>query len=271
MTDDVRLHDEGDEQEQLELYVLNLLDDDEMAATERLIAADPVARDRVRQLRAAASLLAHDLEPMAPAPSVKNRLMAAARADLALGSSVSPAPFLNDTSGLVSRPESSSEPILLADARNSREMSSGSRWTPWAIAAILTIALAGSLLWNANLRGELDERIAATAHEVETSGNAASANGEVVVLDDDGVALLTLSGLPTLELGQVYQVWLIADGDPQPNVTFSPSNQGFANVAITGPVVDYRILAVTVEPDGGSATPTTEPTIISELTESSEG
>lgn len=266
VTDFEQLPDDTDDNERLELYVLNLLDDDEMAAVERRIAADPTARERVRELRSSTALLAFDLEPMAPAPSVKERLLSAARADIASESSASPAPFPTPTDAKVGQP-AAAPPISITQARAARS----ANWMPWSLAAALAIALIGSLLWNANLRGELDERTEAVAHAVQTSGDQASADGEVVVLDGDGVALLTLSGLPALKPGQVYQVWLIADGAPQPNVTFSPSNQGFANVAVAGPVVEYRTLAVTVEPVGGSTAPTTEPTIISDLTEPADG
>jgi anti-sigma-K factor RskA len=249
---------------QLELYVLNLLDDDETAAIEQRIADEPAVRERVRELRGAASLLALDLEPIEPSPALKDRILAAARADL---DSSSPEP---GTPASMPAAEPAPPPVSIADVRRSRGMV---QWIPWSVAAVLAIALIGSLLWNASLRSDLDERSTAIAHAVQTSGTASGASGEVVVLDSDGVALLTLSDLPALEPGKVYQVWLIADADsaPQPNVTFMPTNQGFANVAVAGSVGDYGILAVTIEPNGGSTAPTSDPLITSELDEPAGG
>jgi anti-sigma-K factor RskA len=252
VNDHTQLHDEQDEQ--LELYVLNLLEDDEAAALERRIAADPLLRERVRELRGAAALLAVDLEPIEPSPALRSRILDAARADLDPPAAVVTA-----------------APVDLGQAREARAQRNGARWLPWSMAAALAVALVASLLWNMRLRDDLDERTAAVTHDVQGSGPAAATAGEVVVLDGDGVALLTLSGLPPLEPGQVYQVWLIDDGAPQPNVIFQPSNQGFASVAVSGPVMDYRLLAITVEPDGGSPAPTTDPIISGELGEPTDG
>ncbi|HYI15732.1 MAG TPA: hypothetical protein VEX37_10090, partial [Thermomicrobiales bacterium] len=120
--------------EQIELYVLGLLDEGETAAIERLLREDPAARQRARELRDVVSVLAFDAEPVAPSPDLKARIMDAARADLT-PEPVAPAP-----------------PISLAERRER----GAARWAPWLVAAVLAIALAGSLAWNAQLRSDLD-------------------------------------------------------------------------------------------------------------------
>src|SRR4051812_5502791 len=92
-----RLHDPllGDAQppddEQLELFALNLLDDDERAVVEQRLAIDPATRDRLRQMQGVLAMLAFDVEPMQASPGLKQRILDAARADLAAESD-DPAP-----------------------------------------------------------------------------------------------------------------------------------------------------------------------------------
>lgn len=231
----------------LEEYALRLLDPRAEEAVERQLADDPAARARVRELRAAATALALDLEPIEPSPELKQRLLSAARADL---------------DGRQPTGVGEAAPVIeLASRRSVAPM----RWLPWSLAAMLAVALAASLLWNASLRDELDQRMAAKMLPIAATGPATGTTGEVVMLGDDGTALLSLEGLPELDPGMVYQVWLIADGPPQPNVTFVPSTGGNASVAVSGDVERFALLAITVEPAGGSATPTSDPIISSDL------
>jgi anti-sigma-K factor RskA len=231
--------------EQIELYVLGLLDDGEAAAVEQLLRDDPTARQQARELRGALSTLALHIEPLTPPPGLKARILDAARAER------SPQAV-----------ESSSGPILLAERRERRL----SRLAPWAAAAVLALALAASLVWNVQLRSDLDERPEIATYAVAGSGAAEDVSGELVVSDVTG-AVLRLDGLIPLEPDRAYQIWLIGDGDPIPNVTFVPDANGAANVAVSGEIDGYAVLAVTIEPLGGSLAPTTEPIITSDLTE----
>ena len=234
--------------EQLELYALDLLDDAERAEVEQRLAGDAAARDRVRQLRGVASMLALEIEPMQASPGLKTRILDAARADLEHDADET-APGL-------------AAPIQLAVERERRRPSRS--WAGWAAAAALALALVGSLLWNAQLRGDLNDRPDLPTYGVTTSGAAVGATGSLIVVDKQSAALLTLSNLPDLDRGKVYQVWLIA-GTPEPNTTFTPDRTGHAQVAVQGDIAAYQTLAVTVEPTGGSLAPTTEPIILSTL------
>jgi anti-sigma-K factor RskA len=230
--------------EQLELYVLGLLDDQETAAVERLLRDDPAARQRARELREVISVLAFDAEAIEPSPGLKARIMDAARADQT-PDPVVPAP-----------------PVALAERRG-RDLA---RWTPWLVAAVLAIALAGSLIWNAQLRSDLDDQPETATYAVAGSGPAEGVSGTLIVVDNDD-AILNLAGLDTLPSDRTYQVWLIADSDPVPNVTFVPNAAGVATVNVPGEIEDYSLLAITVEPLAGSLAPTTDPIITSDLTQ----
>jgi anti-sigma-K factor RskA len=73
---------------------------------------------------------------------------------------------------------------------------------------------------------------------------------------DTGV-LLT-NGLKTPAHGQVYQIWLLRDGQPVPNALFTTdrNGRGASVVRASGPVLSFDTVAVTPEPAGGSPGPT---------------
>jgi anti-sigma-K factor RskA len=227
--------------EQLELYILGLLDEREMEAVERLLRDDRAVRERARELREALSALAFDVEPLDPPAGLKARVMEAARADLA------PAP------------------ISLAE----RRQGTLTRWTPWLVAAALALALAGSLIWNAQLRSDLDNQPETATYAVAGSGAAEGVAGTLIVIGDEDDAILNLAGLAALPSDRAYQVWLIADDAPVPNVTFTPNAAGTATISVPGRIDDYSTLAITIEPAAGSLAPTTAPIIFSDLTQSS--
>ena len=236
--------------ELLELYALDMLDDDAAAEVERWLAGAPAARARLRELRAMTAMLALNLEPLEASPALRTRILDAARADLERERTNSAPP---------------SRPTSLSAERARRRTPA---WLGWAAAAALALALVGSLVWNARLRDDLNSRSAPTVYAVTSTGPAVGANGEVVVVADEGqtrVALLTLTGLPALSSGQAYQVWLIADAAPEPNVTFTPDAAGRAQLAVRGNIDASRLLAITVEPAGGSPAPTSEPLLTSNL------
>jgi anti-sigma-K factor RskA len=74
-----------------------------------------------------------------------------------------------------------------------------------------------------------------------------------------GHVLMLANNLDPLPEGKVYQLWLIpAKGDPMPAGTFWPDNGGSRMMMHTMETegIDAKAFAVTVEPAGGSATPT---------------
>ncbi|MBP1464534.1 anti-sigma factor [Candidatus Chloroploca sp. M-50] len=87
----------------------------------------------------------------------------------------------------------------------------------------------------------------------------ASARGEMYMYPGEPNAVVLFSGLPTLETGEVYQFWL-ADGSSEVAAgTFQVDHTGIARLVVQAPreVNAFQRVMVTIEPDGGSATPGT--------------
>ncbi|WP_223148447.1 anti-sigma factor, partial [Actinotalea sp. JY-7885] len=135
-----------------------------------------------------------------------------------------------------------------------------------AAAAVVALAVPSSIAWQQHERAvvaeqrsaELTELLAAPGTEV-LRGDVEGGGTAVAVLAADAAVLVT-EGLPTLDGGRTYQLWAMRDGVPVPAGLFEPAS-GSAQVT----AADYRPgdgLAVSVEPAGGSAQPTTTPVVV---------
>lgn len=72
--------------------------------------------------------------------------------------------------------------------------------------------------------------------------------------------------LPALANGKVYQAWIIhPKQSPIPEPTFTVASGGEGSVSMDATPAPGDIVAVTVEPSGGSQAPTTKPILIATL------
>ena len=164
---------------------------------------------------------------------------------------------------------------------------------PWAFAAAAAVIAAGSILWALAMMGQIgdledernfqDQQIAQLSSEREQYLAQTPANVYPLVATTDGstgatamlymdpdpggwggiVAVREMSPPPT---GQVYQLWMIENGQAIPGPTFLPDEGGQATVQVPGQAAASQAMAITMEPDGGSDTPTTTPIMQGDLT-----
>lgn len=95
-------------------------------------------------------------------------------------------------------------------------------------------------------------------------GTTQPPKGNVFVNPRSGV-LLIAANLPQLPGGKIYEMWVIPKGGaPKPAGLFRSDAQGAAVHLLPGPVDvgGTGAVAVTVEPEAGSAAPTTTPVIV---------
>lgn len=140
---------------------------------------------------------------------------------------------------------------------------------PWAVAAALLLAVSlGMLIWNLRLQEEAarpESGVVAssgrgglgrtTSREAALFGGAVvalvpgdvapEAGGELLIDRKDDLLVLDVHDLPPLAPGQVYQVWLIGEGDPVP---FGVFGQETDRHAIAADPEAYQTLAITNEP-----------------------
>jgi anti-sigma-K factor RskA len=97
---------------------------------------------------------------------------------------------------------------------------------------------------------------------------AAPPRGNFFVNAHSGV-LMIASNLPKLEAGKTYEMWLIPKGkNPVPAGLFRTDDHGGAIHLQAGPIdlKTVAAVAVTLEPESGSAQPTTKPFIVAPVT-----
>src|SRR4029077_7935207 len=124
-----------------------------------------------------------------------------------------------------------------------------------AAAAVIIALVAGAVA------GELAGRQPAPPRQgarCTWSGHQSLAGAKATVIDlkTDGLALVDFSGLPALEQGRVYEVWLITSGGrADPAGVFVPDTNGSKVVLVSRALQGYAQMAITDEagPDGTQA------------------
>ena len=111
-----------------------------------------------------------------------------------------------------------------------------------------------------------DPAIAAvlSAPDARTTSAATSAGGTATVVASarEGKLVFTSSGLPVLSAQQVYELWLIGQGGARPAGLVPPaSGESTAPVLASGLEAGDKV-GVTVEPAGGTTSPTTAPIVV---------
>ena len=84
--------------------------------------------------------------------------------------------------------------------------------------------------------------------------------GKAIYMRSNGALVFMASNLAPLAPQQTYELWLVPmqGNQPMPAGTFKPDSKGNAMVMMPpmSPGVEARTFAVTIEPEGGSLTPT---------------
>lgn len=142
------------------------------------------------------------------------------------------------------------------------------RWPLMVAAAAVAVALvAGGLFANSQRRIDELETVtdvyqATDAVEVDLSSDRGDMR--LVLSAASGQAVLSSQELAALDAGEVYQLWIVSAGGALPEATFGVEDAEGAYVFSLGnELSDGDVVAVTVEPAGGSLQPTTDPFVVS--------
>lgn len=252
-------------------YALGVVTEAERQQVEAYVASDPAARSRLDEMIRTASALSYTPEPLEPPAALKRLLMERVHAD-AQKRFTSPPP--DQESGW---------------SRFINIFLSG-QWLPQAVAvASLLIALAiGS--WGLSLKNQLarlqaemvslqqelaDQRVV-LAHVVSPNSQTflisgtdhqPQARGQLMADSQTGSAVLVVSGLQQLDVGEIYEFWLI-DGDiPVAAGLFEVNEEGKAILQVSQAVMpeSYDAIGVSIEPQTGSQQPTGDIVMLGEI------
>ena len=257
------------------LFAADALEADEMAAVREHLAACSEAHEEVLAFGEAAAALLETVEPVAPPPALKARLMAAAAADLESGAhpaaptaiervTVSSAPVAAPTAPVASD-SPVPQPVDLASERARRRSRAG--WLVAVAAVIGVIALGG---WNIALRQDLtaaqaygqgvDQALDLATQPGSVTAILASEDGSssgLAVIGADGTTRIAVRGLAPTSGSQVYTAWAI-EGDAAPVALgdFTVGADGLATATVTSPTSNPgAVVALTLEPVPGATAP----------------
>jgi anti-sigma-K factor RskA len=131
-------------------------------------------------------------------------------------------------------------------------------WLAAAAAAVVVLVGAVVLLSDGDDAGVADEIAAVVEADDAVARSLSGEIGEIEVVysAETDALVLTGDGIEPLPEGATYQAWLVADGAPASVGTFAPDPDGAIALRADGVDPTGAVVAVTVEPAGGSEQPT---------------
>ena len=228
-------------------YVLGALPEEERREFDEYLATHPERQAEIGELGAVAGLLALSPHEQEPPPELRRRIMDAVEAEV----------------------------IHPAESRRSWRALIGEFLGPHNLAlGAAALLVIGLFSWSMLLQGEMQDlqgRVQSLQSqpqepqmvELGGAGTEQGARAELVTLEGDR-AVLVVENMPPVPEGKTYQIWVIEDDVPKPSGLFEPNQDSVAAV-VEQPLDGGDVVAVTVEPEGGSPKPTSEPMLAAEV------
>jgi anti-sigma-K factor RskA/putative zinc finger protein len=253
-------------------FVLGALDGTQEAAVREHLASCPEAHEEIAELGGVLPVLAESVPMVEPPAGLRDRIMAAAAADLEerdRGSAVSaPAPAPADATA----PADAMAPVAFPGPTERRAGRRGGASTAtWLlrIAAVVAIAVLG--ISNLLLRAQLSQSqsfeqavqavldVSAKPGSLTAVLTASGGSGTgLAAIDSTGAVTMAMQDLAPTAGNQVYEAWVIGgDGVPVPIGSFQVGNGGTASMTASGVNASSgAVLALTLEAGPGAKTPT---------------
>jgi anti-sigma-K factor RskA len=247
-------------QPQIAAYALGETD----AAADLLehLAACPACQRALSAYVQVARMLPYDAPDIAPPPGLRARILTA----------------VEESAVAVAAPKP------LAQSSGGAQAATRPRRWRWQLPSfrpaygLALAALVALLIWNIALQRQLNTQTA------QLTASRANWQTMIVLLNDsavrwyavagDGatghfwaapqgkVGCLVVQGLPDVKADQVFQVWLVHNGEHASGGVFEArEGNGWVLIRSNEPLSNYEFVGVTIEPRGGSAAPTGTPVL----------
>jgi anti-sigma-K factor RskA len=214
-------------------YALDAVDDIERARFEQHLAECEDCRLEVASLREAAGLLS-ETTAVTPPPALRESVLAGI-------SQVRPLPPIVHRTPVVQRRWF---PLLVAAAVVAILGVGAALWQPWAPSQDSSLTAAEQVLEASDARS--------VAVDLGDAGNATVTRSESL-----GKAVITTDDMAPAPSGKVFELWLQVDGEMVPAGLMPPGED--TQMVLEGDATTATAVGITVEPEGGSDQPTTEP------------
>jgi anti-sigma-K factor RskA len=233
-------------------YALDALDDDERARFEEHLAVCPECRAEVASFRETSALLA-EAEAEEPPPSLRDTVLAGI-------SQVRPLP-----------PETGGRP----DEPAARSRPGRRRGLPTLLVAAAAVVLlaVGVLAWHpwSDRTTSLADQILQAPDAVKVTEQLPGGAGELTLVRSASLKRAVMIGdrVPEPPSGKTYQLWLQQPGQGMVSAGLMPDSH--EPTVLAGDAATAKAAAITVEPETGSAQPTTTPIVVFPLKSASGG
>ena len=235
-------------------YVLDALDQAERERFERHLRRCPGCAEDVRQMTSTATALALAVATEPP-PGLKQRVLAAAAAT----------------------PQLPPLPSAAARRRRGRHVTR-SAWFPrlaLGVAAVGVAAAVALAVVTVSTQDRLDTVraqnqalagvLAAPDAQIATARSSTGGTATVVLSYAQQKMIFTSSGLPRLPNAKVYELWLLSTGSAVPAGLLPQPTDGKTAPVLASGLTSADKVGVTVEPAGGTSSPTTTPILVMTL------
>ena len=235
-------------------YALDALDDAERERFERHLQRCPACAEDVRRMTSTATAMAMAVAAEPP-PGLRERVLAAAAATPQL------------------------PPLSSAAARRRRGRHvTRSAWFPRLALGVAAVGVAAAVALavvtvstqdrlntvqaqNQALAGVL----AAPDAQIATARSSTGGTATVVLSYAQQKMIFTSSGLPRLPNAKVYELWLLSTGSARPAGLLPQPTDGKTAPVLAAGLTSADKVGVTVEPAGGTSSPTTTPILVMTL------
>jgi anti-sigma-K factor RskA len=232
--------------EMIPARALSALDAAEAQAMNEHLENCAECRKELDEWQATAAALALGANPAEPSPKLRERILDEVRKDMV-------------------------EPQVVPFRSTPRNLwSSFGSLGAMAAAVLFTALIVGVVvLWRQNnaIQKDLEQQRefvqlvtspGARVSELKAT-NVAGGASATIAYDRSGHAILLANNLPNVPQGKAYQLWfLVGNTPPKPGKTFAPDSngKGVLKEQVPGEALDSPVFAITLEPAGGSTTPT---------------
>jgi anti-sigma-K factor RskA len=248
-------------------YVLHALSDAENERFEALLAESEETRAEVTELADTAVELGLSVTPVDPPASLRVSILDA----IATTPQLAPLPAVEDGEHEIEAPSApviGARPVVgLAEERARRRWYSRPATTLIAAAAAVALVFGGGVAVNAVIQGQQNTASASQINQIQAAADyrrasvAVSTGGQATLIWSDSLksSALLADGLDKLSTSKTYELWYIHDNTATPAGTFSATGSSLQSVVLSGKMTKGATVGVTIEPAGGSTSPTTKP------------
>ena len=241
-------------------YALHALNDDETKLIEAHLAESEETRNEVTELTDTAVLLGMAVDPVTPPASLKLSIMA----------QLANTPQLpREEIGPVQHPVHPGSFGGKAAAKAQARWFSKPLTALASVAAAVILVVGGGVIVNSVNDNSFQQ---AQANQLAAIGSANDSQRVNTEIDGGGSATLMWSeelatsafiaeGLQELASDKTYELWYIGSEGPRSAGTFNVDKDGNAWRVLDGELQSGDVIGVTIEPLGGSESPTTDPVV----------